>query len=216
MQPKVTVVIAEYNSINRIGMKTFFSSKDSNIEIIGEAEDAFKLMNLLRNTSPSIILMEISLRMRNYLLALREIKKLYPAIKVIMLADDNNHRESLTQAMLSGANGYIKKSDSPDQFCKIVQNVFKENFHPNDFLDEKIWPVEKALEDFLTEKEILVLSLMYNEKSTKEIAEIMDLSPRTIEDIRDRLKIKTGTKSMIGLVKFAIKKGLTEIQPQAI
>jgi DNA-binding CsgD family transcriptional regulator len=60
----------------------------------------------------------------------------------------------------------------------------------------------------LTEKEILILRLMCDEKSTKEIADIVDLSPRTVEAIRDKLKTKTGTKSMAGLVMYAVRPGL--------
>jgi DNA-binding CsgD family transcriptional regulator len=62
----------------------------------------------------------------------------------------------------------------------------------------------------LTEKEIIILKLMCEEKSTKEIADIVDLSPRTVEAIRDKLKTKTGTKSMAGLVMFAVKAGIVE------
>ena len=62
----------------------------------------------------------------------------------------------------------------------------------------------------LNEKEITILRLMCEEKSTKEIADIVELSPRTVEAIRDKLKTKTGTKSMAGLVMYAVKAGLVE------
>ncbi|MBD0368823.1 MAG: helix-turn-helix transcriptional regulator, partial [Flavisolibacter sp.] len=59
-------------------------------------------------------------------------------------------------------------------------------------------------------KEITILRLMCEEKSTKEIADIVDLSPRTVEAIRDRLKAKTGAKSMAGLIMYAVKSGIVE------
>ena len=62
----------------------------------------------------------------------------------------------------------------------------------------------------LTEKEITILRLMCEEKSTREIAEAVDLSPRTIEAIRDKLKVKTGTKSTAGLIMFAVKNNLLD------
>ena len=62
----------------------------------------------------------------------------------------------------------------------------------------------------LNEKEITILRLMCDEKSTREIAEAVDLSPRTIEAIRDKLKAKTGTKSTAGLVMFAVKNNLLQ------
>lgn len=62
----------------------------------------------------------------------------------------------------------------------------------------------------LSEKEMQVLKLMCDEKSTKEIADIVDISPRTVEAIRDRLKIKTGAKSTAGLILYAVKHGIVE------
>jgi DNA-binding CsgD family transcriptional regulator len=62
----------------------------------------------------------------------------------------------------------------------------------------------------LTEKEITILKLMCEEKSTKEIADMVDLSPRTVEAIRDKLKSKTGVKSMAGFVMYAVKAGILE------
>jgi DNA-binding CsgD family transcriptional regulator len=62
----------------------------------------------------------------------------------------------------------------------------------------------------LSEKEMQVLKLMCDEKSTKEIADIVDISPRTVEAIRDRLKAKTGAKSTAGLILYAVKHGIVE------
>ena len=62
----------------------------------------------------------------------------------------------------------------------------------------------------LSDKELQVLKLMCDEKSTKEIADIVDISPRTVEAIRDRLKMKTGAKSTAGLILYAVKHGIVE------
>jgi DNA-binding CsgD family transcriptional regulator len=62
----------------------------------------------------------------------------------------------------------------------------------------------------LSDKELQVLKLMCEEKSTKEIAELVDVSPRTVEAIRDRLKLKTGAKSTAGLILYAVKHGIVE------
>ena len=62
----------------------------------------------------------------------------------------------------------------------------------------------------LNDKEILILKLMCEEKSTREIAEIVDLSPRTVEAIRDKLKVKTGAKSTAGLILYAVKNNILE------
>lgn len=66
------------------------------------------------------------------------------------------------------------------------------------------------LEAQLNEKETLILRLMCEEKSTKEIADIVELSPRTVEAIRDKLKVKTGAKSTAGLIMYAVKHKIIE------
>jgi DNA-binding CsgD family transcriptional regulator len=67
----------------------------------------------------------------------------------------------------------------------------------------------------LTDKEISILRMICEEKSTKEIADLVDLSPRTVEAIRDKLKVKTGSKSLAGLVMYAVKSGIIENRPMA-
>jgi len=67
----------------------------------------------------------------------------------------------------------------------------------------------------LTDKEISVLRMICEEKSTKEIADLVGLSPRTVEAIRDKLKVKTGAKSLAGLVMYAVKSGIIEGKPLA-
>ena len=62
----------------------------------------------------------------------------------------------------------------------------------------------------LTEKETTILKMMCEEKTTKEIADLVDISPRTVEAIRDKLKTKTGAKSMAGLVMYAVKNGIIQ------
>ena len=66
----------------------------------------------------------------------------------------------------------------------------------------------------LSEKEIAILRMICEEKSTKEIADIVELSPRTVEAIRDKLKVKTGAKSMAGLVMYAVKSGIIHGAPE--
>ena len=71
-------------------------------------------------------------------------------------------------------------------------------------------PIQKIIN--LSEKEITILKLMCEEKTTKEIADIVEISPRTVEAIRDKLKTKTGAKSMAGLVMYALKSGIIQEQ----
>lgn len=218
----VTVVIADNGTTSRFGMKKMLSSKNSGISVIGEVENGLKLMSLLLllNPKPDIILMDVSMPAMDGLTALKEIKDAYPSVKVIMVFDTKDNIEIGKKAMKAGANSCIKKHYSGEQVVKAILDVSRESFHSNDFIDELSTSLVRRMQSgkdksvllSLTDKEKTILTLMSEEKSTKEIASIVDLSPRTVEAIRDKLKTKTGTTNMAGLVMFAIKNGLTEIK----
>jgi DNA-binding NarL/FixJ family response regulator len=100
-----------------------------------------------------------------------------------------------------------------------IRTVYEQDFFFNDLTNKALLSglrTKRTTESSapadvqLTDKEITILKLMCEEKSTKEIADIVELSPRTVEAIRDKLKTKTGTKSMAGLVMYAVKAGLVE------
>ena len=118
-----------------------------------------------------------------------------------------------------GANSYLTKESGSEMIYEAIRGVFEQDFCFNDMTNKALLSglrTKRTTESSmpqdvqLTDKEITILKLMCDEKSTKEIADIVDLSPRTVEAIRDKLKTKTGTKSMAGLVMYAVKAGLLE------
>jgi DNA-binding NarL/FixJ family response regulator len=151
------------------------------------------------------------------LTTLPEIKKLYPDIKVIMLSMHNDH-SMISKMMEIGANSYLTKESDSETIYRAIRTCYEEEFFFNDLtnkalltgLRNKREPEPDPEDVQLSEKERTVLKLMCEEKSTKEIADIVEISPRTVEAIRDKLKIKTGAKSMAGLVMYAVKAGIVE------
>ena len=176
-----------------------------------------QLLNLLRHIKPDVILLDIQMPIMDGLSTLPEIKKLYPDIKVIMLSMHNDH-SMITRMMEIGANSYLTKESDSETIYQAVRTCFEEEFFFNDLTNKALLnglrtkkaPEAEAPDVHLTDKETTVLRLMCEEKSTKEIADIVDISPRTVEAIRDKLKSKTGTKSMAGLVMYAVKAGIVE------
>ncbi|HEX2532468.1 MAG TPA: response regulator transcription factor, partial [Chitinophagaceae bacterium] len=146
-----------------------------------------------------------------------EIKKMHPDVKVIMLSMINDH-SMITRMMEVGANSYLTKESDSETIYQAIKTCYESEFFFNDLTNKALLsglrtkrPNEAAApEVHLTDKEVTILKLMCEEKSTKEIADIVDLSPRTVEAIRDKLKTKTGVKSMAGLVMYAVKAGIVE------
>jgi DNA-binding NarL/FixJ family response regulator len=213
----IKVIIADDHALFRTGVKTALSMK-KDIKMIGEADNGMQLLNLLKHLQPDVLLLDIQMPIMDGITTLPEIKKLYPDIRVVMLTMHNDH-SMISKLMELGANAYLTKNSDSDVIYEAVKTVFEQEYFFNALTNkalidglrmkrqaEAVLPMDTKL----TDKEITVLRLMCEEKSTKEIADQVDLSPRTVEAIRDKLKTKTGAKSMAGLVMFAVKTGIID------
>lgn len=212
----IKVIIADDHTLFRTGVKTSLAGR-GDVQVVAEAENGMQLLNLLKHIKPDVILLDIHMPIMDGYSTLPEVKKLYPDMKVIMLSM-NNDPSIITKMMEIGANSYLTKESDSDTIYQAIKTCYQDDFYFNDLtnkallngLRNKKAPEPEPAEVNLSEKEITILRLMCEEKSTKEIADIVDLSPRTVEAIRDKLKSKTGTKSMAGLVMYAVKAGIVE------
>jgi DNA-binding NarL/FixJ family response regulator len=212
----IKVAIADDHTLFRTGVKTSLSSR-KDIQMVAEAENGMQLLNLLRHIKPDVVLLDIQMPIMDGLSTLPEIKKLYPDIKVIMLSMHNDH-SMITRMMEIGANSYLTKESDSETIYQAIRTCYEDDYFFNDLTNKALLnglrtkkvPEAATPEVQLTEKEVTILRLMCEEKSTKEIADEVDLSPRTVEAIRDKLKTKTGAKSMAGLVMYAVKAGIVE------
>lgn len=212
----IKVAIADDHALFRTGVKTSLSVK-KDIQMVAEAENGMQLLNLLKHIKPDVILLDIQMPIMDGYATLPEIKKIYPDMKVIMLSMINDP-SMITRMMEIGANSYLTKESDSEMIYQAIRTCFESEFYFNDLTNKALLsglrmkkPAESAIPDVqLSDKEVAILKLMCEEKSTKEIADIVDLSPRTVEAIRDKLKTKTGVKSMAGLVMYAVKAGIVE------
>jgi len=213
----INIMIVDDHVLYRAGVKTALSSK-KDIKVIAEADNGAHLLNMLKGIQPDVILLDIQMPVMDGIATLPEVKKLYPGIKIIMLTllDDQS---VITKLMELGANSYLVKTSDAEVIYEAIKTCHEQEFYFNSLTNKALLnnlrqrnmvsPFKTAHEDaVLSEKEITILRLMCDEKSTREIAEAVDLSPRTIEAIRDKLKVKTGTKSTAGLIMFAVKNNL--------
>lgn len=214
----INVMIVDDHVLYRAGVRTALSSK-KDIKVIGEADNGMQLLNMLKGgIRPEVILLDIQMPVMDGIATLPEVKKLYPEIKIIMLTllDDQS---VVTKLMELGANSYLVKTSEAEMIYEAIKTCYQQEFYFNSLTNKallnnlrqknSVSPFKVHSEETtLNEKEITILRLMCEEKSTREIAEAVDLSPRTIESIRDKLKAKTGTKSTAGLIMFAVKNKL--------
>lgn len=210
----IKVLIADDHVLYRAGVKTALSTK-KDIKIIAEADNGMHLINMLKMIQPDVILLDIQMPVMDGIGALPEIKKNWPHIKVIMLTMMDDH-SMITRLMELGANSYLSKTSDSEIIYEAIKTCFEQEYYFNTLTNKALLTnlkikstisPQKAvqMEANLNDKDILILKLMCEEKSTKEIADIVDLSPRTVEAIRDKLKVKTGAKSTAGLIIYAVK-----------
>ncbi|HVF96188.1 MAG TPA: response regulator transcription factor [Flavisolibacter sp.] len=212
----IRVAIADDHALFRAGVKTSLAGR-KDVQMVAEAENGMQLLNLLKHIQPDVILLDIQMPIMDGLSTLPEIKRLHPDVKVIMLSMHNDH-SVITRMMEIGANSYLTKDSDSEMIYQAIKTCHEQEFYFNDLTNKALLnglrmkrPVEQDLQEIsLNDKEITILKLMCEEKSTREIAVAVDLSPRTVEAIRDKLKTKTGAKSLAGLIMYAVKAGIVE------
>ncbi|HEY8396496.1 MAG TPA: response regulator transcription factor [Flavihumibacter sp.] len=212
----IKVAIADDHALFRAGVKTALSAK-KDVELIAEADNGMQLLNLLRHIEPDVILLDIQMPIMDGITTLPEIRKINPHVKVIILSMHNDH-SMISKLMEIGANSYLTKNSDSETIYQAIKTCYEQEFFFNELTNKALLTglrtrknePDHMMDAQLTEKEIRILKLMCEEKTTKEIADIVDISPRTVEAIRDKLKTKTGAKSMAGLVMYAVKKGIVQ------
>jgi DNA-binding NarL/FixJ family response regulator len=218
MSEKIKVLITDDHALFRQGVRAALNFR-SDIDFLGEAENGMQLLTMLKYLEPDVILLDIQMPIMDGIATLPEIRKIKPDVKVIMLTM-HNEITLISKLMGLGANSYLTKDSDSDTIYQAIKTCFENEFYFNEFTNramlnglrtQQTAPTVGGPEDAdLSDKEIHVLKLMCDEKSTKEIAEIVEISPRTVEAIRDRLKMKTGAKTTAGLILYAVKHGLIE------
>jgi DNA-binding NarL/FixJ family response regulator len=214
----IKVAIADDHTLFRAGVKTALSIK-KDVELVAEADNGMQLLNLLKHIEPDVILLDIQMPIMDGIQTLPEIRKLYPHVKVIILSMHND-QSMISKLMEIGANSYLTKNSDSETIYQAIKTCYEQEFFFNELTNKALLSGLRTKrtdghsfhEAMLTEKELTVLKLMCEERTTKEIADIVEISPRTVEAIRDKLKTKTGSKSMAGLVMYAIKNKIIQQQ----
>ena len=214
---KIKVLITDDHALFRTGVRASLAHYQD-IEFIGEAENGMQLLNLVKFLQPDVILLDIQMPIMDGIATLPELKKILPKARIIMLTM-NDDITMISKLMEIGANSYLTKNSDSETIYEAIKTVYAKEFFFNDYTNKAMLTglrnkraveIPISYDADLSEKEMQVLKLMCEEKSTRQIADIVEISPRTVEAIRDRLKIKTGAKTTAGLILYAVKHGIVE------
>jgi len=209
------IIIADDHRLFRQGLKSLLEAR-SDLEVVGEAADGLQLLDLLNQSPPDIILLDISMPNLRGIEAIHEIKRAHPSMKILILTMHKD-KQYLEQALSAGARGYLLKEDADTELFSAIEKIRRGRIYvsPN-LLDELTddWVLtirgepNLSLEvEHLTVREREVLKLIAEGKGSKEIADLLFISTRTVERHRANVMQKLGAKKTADLVKHAIQKG---------
>jgi DNA-binding NarL/FixJ family response regulator len=213
----IKVAIADDHKIFRKGVILSLRLY-SNIKFVLEADNGQELLDGLAAAAPDVVLMDLRMPGKDGIEATKTISKEYPQIKVLVLSMYEDER-FVYHLMENGANGYLLKSSEPNEIKRAIMEVHEKGYYLNNFVNrillkksharQKVIPSLNS-EITLSVKEKDVLRFICMEFTAAEIAQKMEISPRTVEAIKDRLMERFGSKNTAGLVFFAVKNNLIE------
>lgn len=212
---KIRIFIVDDHTIVRDGLKTLLSLR-SDIEVVGEAASGLDALQKIDELKPNLVLMDICMPGLDGIEICRRITQRYKDVKVIMLSQ-YEEKEDVLEAIRAGAKGFVSKRAASTELIQAIKAVAQGGayFSPHVaklILDEcRDTRKEGFTSEILTPREMEILKLIGEGYSDREIAEMLFLSPRTVETHKVKIMEKLNVKKKIELVKYAIKKGIIKL-----
>jgi DNA-binding NarL/FixJ family response regulator len=209
---KPRILLADDHSLVLEGFRRILEDQ---CEVVGAAEDGRALLEAATRLKPNVVLLDISMPLLNGIDATRHLKKLLPDVKVVFVT---MHADPayLNEAFKAGASGYLLKRSAGTELIQAIQSVLGGNFYVTPLLTKGLvhsmigeTPFPSSRQSILTPRQREVLQLVAEGKAVKEIAQLLNISPKTVEfhkaQIMEQLELRTTAE----LTKYAMAHGLT-------
>ena len=211
-EKKLQIIIADDHPIFRNGLKQIIE-EDDGIEIIGVAENGEKALRIIDELNPEIAILDIDMPKLTGLQVLKQLKKARSSTKVIFLTVFSSE-DIFDEAMELGVSGFVLKDCAVNDIVECLYKVAEDNYYISPSISnllvsrrDKIKKLEKEKPNLfeLTKTESTILKLVSEGKTSKEIAEEMFISYKTVENHRSNMSSKLGLKGSFSLIKFALE-----------
>ncbi|MBN1951080.1 MAG: response regulator transcription factor [Bacteroidales bacterium] len=217
MNRLITIGIVDDHAIFRDGLKSVLSQIDG-FYVVFEAMTGIDFLEILRDTKPDIVLMDISMPEMDGIRATEKALERHPHLKIIALSSYSDHIYYY-KMIKAGAEGFVLKKSGKEELEKAIMEVYNgNNFFPQDLLKNLIFKISHEGREAMNESDIVlskreteVLQLICTGNTNSEIADKLFISPKTVDNHRTNLLQKTNTKNAAHLVMFAIKNHLIEV-----
>ncbi len=215
---QIRVLVVDDHTVVRDGICALLALA-GDIEVVGEAADGSQALKMVKELEPNVVLMDIAMPIMGGLEATRRIHKECPRTKVLILTQYDS-REYVFPVIEAGACGFISKAAASSELILGIRSVY----HGDSYLSPSV--TRLFIEDYqhgvgarashdpydqLTDRERDVLKLVAEGYTTQEIADMLVVSPKTVEGYRTNLMAKLGIHNRVDLVKYALRKGIITI-----
>lgn len=212
MQEKIKIALVDDHTLFRSGLASLLSEFEE-ITIAFEATNGMDLQAKIKHHEDiQLILMDINMPIMDGFTATKWMKVNYPAIHILALSMFEDEK-SIINMIKAGANGYMLKESKSTELLAAIKTMIEKGFYINELVSGRLLVSMKNNDpkDNLTDKELTFLQHCASELTYKEIASLMNISPRTVDNYRESLFAKLSLKSRTGLVVYGIKNDLIKI-----
>lgn len=213
LQRPLKILLADDHVLIRHGIKNLLS-QSTKCEVVGEASDGEELIAMLERLSADLVILDISMPRIGGLEAIAMVRERCPDMKILIFTMHKS-KQHFYHAMMAGADGYLVKDDSEDDLMKAIDRIatgktYISPFLAEDFADDVINVYrreKKSPFQELTKREREILQLVVDGNTSRQIADKLKLSPRTVDHHRSNLLRKFNMKNSVDLVNYAVHNG---------
>lgn len=220
MTATIKLALVDDHKIVRDGLKLMFLSMP-HIKLIFEASDTEELLCKLKEHAIDLLILDINLPGKSGLDAACYLKEHFSNINILILSA-NTDESSICRAIEAGVSGYISKDAGSDEFIKAIKVISEGDQYFGDTVSKIIyesyvrtgWKLEAQNQDHaggLTDREMEVMRCFAQGMSYKEAADVLFISPRTVETHRVNIMTKLGLKNLADLIRYALKNGIISL-----
>ena len=214
----IRIILADDHAIVRHGLERSFQ-QETDIEVIGQAKDGLSTVELVRELSPDVVVMDITMPDLNGIEATRQILKVFPHVKIVALSMHSSNKY-VREMFKAGASAYLLKDCPFEELVEAVRTVVGGKTYVSPSIGGMVVNAYISKSDgegsafsVLSEREREVVQLLAEGKTTKQVGLTLHISPKTVEVHRLRIMNKLNIDNIAQLTKYAIQEGLTQPEP---
>ena len=216
MKPRIRIVLADDHELFRLGFKALLDNEIENVAVVAHAAAGKHLLDLVKTYTPDLVLTDIQMPVMDGIEACRQLQQIAPLMPVIALSIYNDEH-FIVDMIEAGARGYLLKNATRQEVREAITTVYEGGkYLSKDMSFNLATLLAKSRTDLFHQpeqpkfnnKEKQIIQLICQEYASKEIADQLQLTHRTVEFYRKEIQKKIGARNMAGVIVYALRNGL--------